>query len=117
MEIYINALLLALSPQVVFALIGGLIGVGIKSKIEGYSRGYTTFISIGSLIAVGAMSEYLLQKHHLEFLFGHMFIAIIIGIIGASILHAFNVFAPILAEKIVNIFGDKITKKLDNYLD
>lgn len=116
MEIYINALLVALSPQVFFALIGGLIGVGIKSKIEGYNWAYTIFISIGSLIAVGAVSEYLLNKHDLESIFFHMFIAIIVGIIGASILHAFNLFAPQYATKLVAKVGDKVNDKLDKYL-
>lgn len=121
MEIYINALLMALSPQVVFALLGGLIGVGIKSRIEGYNWGYTIFISIGSLIAVGATAEYLYSVHNLTSIFVHMFIAVIIGIIGASILHSFNLFAPILASKIVETTGNKLSDtlgdKLDKYLD
>lgn len=117
MEIYINAMLSALSPQVVFALIGGLIGVGIKSRIEGYNWVYTIFISFGSLIAVGAVSEYLYSVYHAEHIFLHMFIGVIIGIIGASILHAFNIFAPGFATKLVDKAGDKVLTKVDKYTD
>lgn len=117
MEIYINALLAALTPQVVFALIGGIIGVAIKSKIEGYTWGYTIFIAIGSLIACGATAEYLYSSHNLTSIFLHMFIAVIMGIIGASILHSFNLFAPRFATTLVEKAGDKVSEKLDNYLD
>lgn len=117
MEIYINALLSALSPQVVFALIGGLIGVGIKSRIEGYNWIYTIFIGIGSLIAVGAVSEYLYSVHQAHYIFLHMFIGVVMGIIGASVLHAFNIFAPGFATVLVDKAGDKVLNKVDKYTD
>lgn len=116
MEIYIIALLAALSPQVVFALLGGSIGVLIKSRIENHSWAYTIFISIGSLIAVGATAEYLFTVHSVESIFLHMFIGVIIGIIGASILHAFNTFAPNFATKIVDKAGDKVLNQVDKYI-
>lgn len=116
MEIYISALIAALSPQVVFAMFGGSIGVLIKSKIEGHSWAYTVFIAIGSLVAVGATSEYLYTVHSMESIFLHMFIGVIIGIIGASILHAFNLFAPLFANKFVNKAGDKVLDKVDKYI-
>lgn len=117
MEIYINALVSALTPQVVFALIGGIIGVAIKSKIEGYTWRYTIFIAIGSLIAVGATAEYLYSSYKLTSIFLHMFIAVIMGIIGASILHAFNLFAPSFASAVVEKAADKVSGQLDKYLD
>lgn len=117
MEIYINALISALSPQVVFALLGGLVGVRIKSKREGYSRSYSWFIALGSIIAVGATAEYFYSVYNLEMIFVHSFIGVIMGIMSANLLHAFNLFAPKFAKNIVNKLGEKITEKLDKYLD
>lgn len=117
MEIYLSALLVALSPQVVFALMGGGIGVLIKSKIDAHGWIYTIFISIGSLIAVGATSEYLLTVHSVSSIFLHMFIGVIIGIIGASILHSFNLFAPTFANKFVNTAGDRVLKEIDKRIN
>ena len=117
MEIYINALLAALSPQVAFALLGGLIGVGIKSRIEGYNWIYTIFIGFGSIIAVGAVSEYFYSIRHVDYIFLHMLIGVVIGIIGASILHAVNIFAPGFATVIVDKAGDKLITKIDKFKD
>lgn len=117
MEIYINALIGALSPQVVFALLGGLVGVRIKSRKEGYSRSYSLFIAIGSIIAVGATAEYFHSAYDLQMLFVHSFLGVLIGIMSANLLHAFNLFAPKFAKNIVNRLGEKLTEMLDKYLD
>lgn len=117
MEIYITALIGALSPQVVSALLGGLVGVRIKSRKEGYSRSYSLFIAVGSIIAVAATAEYFYSVYNLEMLFVHSFIGILIGIMSANLLHAFNLFAPKFAKNIVNRLGEKLTEMLDKYLD
>ena len=117
MEIYISALVGALSPQVVSALLGGLVGVRIKSKRDGYSRRYSFLIAVGSIIAVAAVAEYFYSVHDLTMLFVHSFIGILIGIMSASLLHAFNLFAPKFATNTINMLGEKLTKRLDKYLD
>lgn len=116
MEVYIHALLTALSPQVFFALVGGIVGILIKSEVDEYGWFYTIFISIGSIIAVGAISEYLVTVYSVESIFAHMFIGILVGIMGASILHAFNAFTPGFANKVVNKTGDKILNKVDDLI-
>lgn len=115
MEIYINALMVALSPQVFFALIGGTVGIFIKSEVDEYGWFYTIFISIGSIIAVGASSEYLYSVREVESIFAHMFVGTLVGIIGASILHALNIFTPTFANKLVNSAGDKVLEKVDKF--
>ena len=117
MEIYINALLMTLSPQVVSALIGGMVGISIKSKISEYGWFYTIFISIGSIIAVGATSEYFYSVRGVTFIFAHMLLGTLVGLIGSYTLHAINIFTPNFAHTLVNKTGDKILEKVDKYAD
>lgn len=117
MEIYITALISALSPQVVSALLGGLVGVRIKSKNGGYSRRYSCLIALGSIITVAAVAQYFYSVYNLKMLFVHSFIGILIGIMSANLLHAFNLFAPKFAKIIVHNLGEKVTERLDKYLD
>lgn len=115
MEIYINALILALTPQVFFAILGGIIGIVIKSEVDEYGWFYTIFISIGSIIAVTAAAEYMYTAHGVESIFAHMLLGTIMGILGASLLHAFNIFTPKLANTIITKAGDNVISKVDKF--
>lgn len=105
-----------LIPQVVAGLIGGLLGAMMSIKVDRFGWRLSILFGIGSIIAAGAVAEYLTYVYIIEFILLHCGLGILIGILGNAALDALNLAAPEFTRKIVKGTGDGILHKIKKYL-
>ena len=119
MEIFIETMHTLLIPQVVAALIGGLIGASINIKVELYGWRLSILFAIGSLVSAGAIAEYITYIHSINFIFLHCVLGILVGILGNSLLNAIYVEAPDFTGKLVNVLSEgiiELVKEVPKYI-
>ena len=102
MQSFLEALYSLLIPQVVAALIGGFIGASSNIKVELYGWRLSLLTAFGSLIAAGALAEYLTYNHDIQFILLHCVLGILVGILGNSLLNSINASAPKFTQDIVD---------------
>ena len=108
MELFIEALHSLLIPQVVAALIGGLIGASMNIKVELYGWRLSILFALGSLVSAGALAEYLTYNYNIKFILLHFVLGIMVGILGNSLLISINLAAPDFTSKLVNVLSNGI---------
>lgn len=96
----------AITPEVAAALIGGLFGAAYAADIKTYGIRLTILVSIGALLVVGAVAEWLSVRHGLNFLWILGGIGFVVGMATGHLLDATRVASPALAKKLVALAGD-----------
>lgn len=108
MELFMEALKSIFIPQVVAALMGGLLGACISIKVELHGWRISILLAIASLIIAGAMSEYLTYNFSVKFILLHCGLGMLIGILGNSLLNAINTAAPDFMVRLVGVLTNGI---------
>lgn len=108
MELFMEALQSIFIPQVVAALIGGLLGACTSIKVELHGWRISILLAIASLIIAGAISEYLTYNFSVKFILLHCGLGLLVGILGNSLLNAINVAAPDFMVKLVDVLFNGI---------
>lgn len=119
MELFIEALQSILIPQIVAALIGGLLGASISIKVELYGWRISILIAISSLIITAAISEYLTNNFNVDSILAHGGLAVLIGILGNSLLNTINAQAPIFMENLMDVLSNgviQVAKEIPNLI-
>lgn len=111
MDIYIAALTVAFTPQVLIALVGALTGASISWDIKSYGPRLTFLMTVLTLAAAGVASEYVSIEHGTVSVFTHFLLGGFTGLFGLRLLDALRLAAPGLTRKIVDIFSNSV---LDN---
>ena len=97
-----------LTPEIVSALLGGLIGASITIKIDVYGYRLSILFSIGSIISAGAFSEYISIRWNINSLFAQGLIGIIVAIIANSLLDKIHVKSPKMIENLISLIEEDV---------
>lgn len=108
METYSMALIGAVSPQVIAALIGGLIGLLFSAKPSKYGWWSTVMSTLVGLIAAGAAGEYLSAVRGVQSLWWCGLIGAASGVPFGALMDTIRVLSPPLFEKIIHHLGDTV---------
>lgn len=119
MEVYMEALKSIFIPQVVAALIGGLLGASISIKVELYGWRVSILLAIASLIVTAAISEYLTYNFSVSSILLQCGLGVFIGMLGNSLLNAINTQAPSFMVNLVDVLSNgiiQVAKELPNLI-
>lgn len=94
MEYFTTALSSTLTPQMIMALIGGLIGTNMSSDVKLYGWRLTILTAIISMSLVGVSSEYISYKWGVTSLIGHFAQGCLAGMVGMRLLDAIRLALP-----------------------
>lgn len=127
MDLLLTALQGYLVPQVIAGIIGGVFGsiISAKQKIELYGYTVCFFLGLISTIWAAGIAEYFFYVKGLTFIFAHMGLGALVGIIGVSAVDVINLAAPdkmkVIVDKTSDGFIDRIffwaDKKTSTKLD
>lgn len=106
MNIYIDALSIALTPQVVAAFIGGLLGASAAADIQRYGLRLTVIFTALGVLAAGAVAEYLTAYRGITSVLLHVIISPFVGMCFGYLLDAIRVTMPNLFNKLLSSVGD-----------
>lgn len=108
MNIYLEALLTTLTPQVVASLLGGLFGtlLQVNKKVAKYGVVTMACLGLGGVITAAAASEYISNYLEVQLVFLHSLAGYIVGLLAVSALDAVSELAPNQMSAIVNGTGE-----------
>lgn len=108
MNIYLEALLTTLTPQVVASLLGGLFGtlLQVNKKVAKYGVVTMACLGLGGVITAAAASEYISNYLDVHLVFLHSLAGYIVGLLAVSALDAVSELAPNQMSAIVNGTGE-----------
>ena len=116
MDQFLATVLVELSPQNIFGLIGGLLGGIAASDKTKYGKQLTIIAIIMSAVAGGAVADYLVGTYNYKNIFAIMIFSCILGMPVGSIMDAITIFNPEFSKRLVRLFGKKTIDKLDNII-
>lgn len=103
------------TPQVIFAMIGGLTGAAFGiAKNQHNARIAFLLLVIGAMAASGA-ADYLVNSHGVTSVYVIGIVSMPIGLVSGFLMDALEVASPRLAAKLVNKLGDKTIDKIDKF--
>lgn len=111
MDAFTEIYLATFTPFVVTALIGGLLGAAASADVETFKWRLTIIMTLLTLGAVGAGSEYLTKEFPDAGIFWHLLEGGIVGMVGLRLLDALRVASPTFTKKLVEIASNSL---LDN---
>lgn len=104
-DAYTTAFAAAITPQILIAIIGGVIGTNISSDIKLYGVRLTILTAIVTLSIVGVASEYISYKWQTQSIIGHFAMGGIVGMAGMRLLDAIRLALPDLMHSITELAG------------
>ena len=109
MENLQTELIASLTPTVLMALIGALIGglLGVRDRFKEYGFYLTLLLVISSVMIGGAVVDYLAREYHLKSLLLSWVIGLGFGIFGSMAVDMLRLASPSLADKLVNGMGNE----------
>lgn len=109
MENLQTELIASLTPTVLMALIGALIGglLGVRDRFKEYGFYLTLLLVISSVMIGGAIVDYLAREYHLKSLLLSWVIGLGFGIFGSMAVDMLRLASPSLADKLVNGMGNE----------
>ena len=116
MDHFLATVLVELSPQNIFGLIGGLLGGIAASDKTKYGKQLTIIAIIMSAVAGGAVTDYLVESYNYKNIFALMIFSCILGMPVGSIMDAITIFNPEFSKRLVRLFGNKTIDKLDKII-
>lgn len=96
---------LALTPQVVFGMVGGFMGGLFGIEKTEYGTKISGILIVIACIAGSAVAELLSTKYGLKSLFPICFISVFAGLFSGFLMEAVKVASPSLARKLVSKVG------------
>ena len=112
MDQFLDTILVELSPQNIFGLIGGLLGGIAASDKTKYGKQLTIIAIIMSAVAGGAVSDYLVESFDYKNIFAIMIFSCILGMPVGSVMDAITIFHPEFSKRLVRLFGKKTLDKI-----
>ena len=106
MDLFFTTLTLSFTPQIIFAMLGGLLGALIASDRERYGWQLSVMFGIAAIAFAAAMGEYLFIKRSIESIFWLFVLNVPLGMIVGSTLDVLRIASPPLIEKLVNGIGN-----------
>ena len=116
MDQFLATILVELSPQNIFGLIGGLLGGIAASDKTKYGKQLTIIAIIMSAVAGGAVTEFLVETYSYKNIFALMIFSCILGMPVGSIMDAITIFNPEFSKRLVRLFGKKTIDRLDKII-
>ena len=116
MDQFLATILVELSPQNIFGLIGGLLGGIAASDKTKYGKQLTIIAIIMSAVAGGAVTDFLVESYNYKNIFAIMIFSCILGMPVGSIMDAITIFNPQFSERLVRLFGKKTIDRLDKII-
>ena len=116
MEHFLAAILVELSPQNIFGLIGGLLGGIAASDKTKYGKQLTIIAIIMSAVAGGAVTDFLVESYNYKNIFALMIFSCTLGMPVGSIMDAITIFNPEFSKRLVRLFGKKTIDRLDKII-
>lgn len=106
MELFFATLTLSFTPQIVSAILGGLLGSLISSDRARYGWQLSLLFCIAALAFAGAMGEYLYNSRGITSIFWLFVLNIPLGMIVGSFLDVLRIASPPLIQRLVNGIGN-----------
>lgn len=97
---------LTLTPQIIFAMIGGFIGALIASDRKRYGWQLSILFGLVALALAAATGEYLVNVREITSLWWLMVLNVPLGMVVGSTLDVLRITSPPLIEKLVKGIGD-----------
>ena len=116
MDQFLATILVELSPQNIFGLIGGLLGGIAASDKTKYGKQLTIIAIIMSAVAGGAVTDHLVETYNYKNIFAVMIFSCILGMPVGSIMDAITIFNPEFSKRLVRLFGKKTIDRLDKII-
>ena len=116
MDQFLATILVELSPQNIFGLIGGLLGGIAASDKTKYGKQLTIIAIIMSAVAGGAVTDYIVETYNYKNIFAIMIFSCILGMPVGSIMDAITIFNPEFSKRLVRLFGKKTIDRLDKII-
>lgn len=101
------------TPQVVFGMIGGLVGgiYGINKK--GYDVKISAILLFTAIVAGSAIAETLQKKFGLTYLLPLCLISIPAGAFSGYLMVALDIVSPKFAAQVADKIGEKVVNNID----
>lgn len=105
MDVFFTTLTLSFTPQIIFAILGGLLGAAIASDRDRYGWQLSLLFTIAAVAFAAAMGEYLFISRGIKSIFWLFVLNVPLGMIVGSTLDVLRIASPPLIEKLVNGIG------------
>lgn len=105
MDTFFETLTLSFTPQIIFAMLGGLLGALIASDRDRYGWQLSFLFCIAAVSFTAAMGEYLFITRGIQSIFWLFVLNVPLGMIVGSTLDVLRIASPPLIEKLVNGIG------------
>lgn len=108
MNIFLEALITTLTPQVVSSLLGGFFGtlLQVNKKVAVYGVVTVVCLGIGGIVAAASASEYITYKLGFNYIFIHTLVGYTVGLLAVSALDLLSELAPNQMSAIINGTGE-----------
>ena len=103
MDEFEMTLALQFTPQIIFSMVGALVGSLISADVKRYGWRLTILFTIVASVVGGAMSEYLGNEKNIWALFA---LNVPTGMVVGTTLDVVRIASPRMIEKLVNTVGD-----------
>ncbi|WP_395147177.1 hypothetical protein ACF3N0_00255 [Moraxella atlantae] len=113
MENFIDSLLVDITPQSIFGVLGGLLGGIAATDRNRYGKTLTIIAIIFSGLAGGALAAYLVNYQKITNIFSIAFFCGLGGMPIGGLMDAINLISPNFTKKLVNKLSDKTIEKVD----
>ena len=106
MDEFEMTLALQFTPQIVFSMLGALVGSLISADVKRYGWRLTILFTIVAPVAGGAMSEYLVHEKNIVQIWVLFTMNVPTGMMVGTTLDVIRIASPRMIEKLVNTVGD-----------
>ena len=106
MDEFEMTLALQFTPQIVFSMLGALVGSLISADVKRYGWRLTILFTIVASVSGGAMSEYLVHEKNIVQIWVLFTMNVPTGMMVGTTLDVIRIASPRMIEKLVNTVGD-----------
>ena len=107
-------LALQFTPQIVFSMLGALVGSLISADVKRYGWRLTILFTIVASVVGGAMSEYLVHEKNIVQIWVLFALNVPTGMVVGTTLDVVRIASPRMIEKLVNTVGDNTVNIVSN---
>lgn len=114
MDNFLSVIITELTPQALFAFVGGLLGGSFAMLMDAkYARTVKIILVILSGCAGSALGDYLHVVRHIHSLGALCFAGSVVGVPIGFALEGIRLFFPTWFDKLLTKLGDKAINKID----
>ena len=107
-------LALQFTPQIIFSMVGALVGSLISADVKRYGWRLTILFTIVASVVGGAMSEYLVNEKNIVQIWVLFALNVPTGMVVGTTLDVVRIASPRMIEKLVNTVGDSTVNIVSN---